>query len=302
MEPKQPFLPKNPGLFRPVNGSSINGAANSPDARGIPVDYSKALKSQIMIRLQELEKQNDKLKNILNQRKNEIADIMAANKKYISVLAHDLKSPFCTIYGVLDLLKECVHEGNYEEMETYLDIASSSSINTTNLIENILAWAHMQNTEKRFNPIRINLASLVGQEIEDSKLAIKLKKLSLTHTIPQELTVQADLQMTQSIIRNLISNAIKFSKAGGKITISAKEEKSFIEVMVKDDGVGISVNDQPELFKKGFPDMLSSGNVKGKGIGLRLCKEFVEIHGGTIWVESQPGKGSSFFFTLPKYE
>jgi signal transduction histidine kinase len=303
MEPKQSFFPKNPDFYRPLNGSAINGASHSHDADGINVDDGMALKSQIMLRLQELEKQNDGLKSILEQRKNEIADIIAANKKYISVLAHDLKSPFSSIYGVLEILRECIHENNYDEMEEYIDIASSSSLNTTNLIENILAWAQSQSNEKRFDPIRVNLACLVGREIENSTLAVKLKKISLSHSIPQRFMVRADVQMIQSIIRNLISNAIKFTNPGGKITISAKEVNPFIEIMVKDDGIGISRKKQLELFKKGLPEIFSGNGIeKSKGFGLVLCKEFVEIHGGTIRVESQQDKGSSFIFTLPNYE
>ena len=303
MEPKQPFLPKTPDFYRPLNGSNLNGSAHSPDAPGINVNDDKALKNQIMIRLQELEKQNDGLKTIINERKNEIADLIAANKKYISVLAHDLKSPFSTIYGVLEILKECIHESNYEEMEEFIDIASSTSLNTTNLIENILAWAHTQSNKKRFNPVRVNLANLVGQEIENSNLAVKLKKISLSHSIPERFMVRADLNMSQSIIRNLISNAIKFTNTGGSIAISARETDPYIEIKIRDGGIGISRNVQPELFKKGATDLFSgNGNEKARGFGLVICKEFVEIQGGSIRVESQPGKGSSFFFTLPKYE
>ncbi len=303
MEPKQSFFPKNSDFTRPLNGSAINGAPHSVNPNEIKADDGKVLKSQIMIRLEELEKQNDGLKNIINERKNEIADIIAANKKYISVLAHDLKSPFSTIYGVLEILKECIHENNYDEMEEFIDIASSTSLNTTNLIENILAWTHSQINEKQFNPIRVNLACLVGREIENSNLAVKLKKISLSHSIPQRFIVRADLHMSQSIIRNLIGNAIKFTKPGGNIAISVRETDPFIEIKVKDNGIGISRNDQKELFKKDTLELVSGSiNVNGKGLGLMLCKEFVEIQGGTIRVESQPGKGSSFFFTLPKYK
>ncbi len=303
MEPKQSFFPKDTNFYRPQNGSAVNGASHSLKPNGVKADDGKVLKSQIMMRLEELEKQNDRLKNIIEQRKNEISELIAANKEYISVLAHDLKSPFSTIYGVLGLLKDCVHEGNYEEMEAYLDIASSSSINTTNLIENILAWAQMQGTEKRFNPIRVNLAHLVGREIENSNLAVKLKKISLSHTIPENFMVRADLHMSQSIVRNLISNAIKFTNPGGNITISAKEANPFIEIMVKDDGIGISTKDQQRLFNKDTPEEVAgNSNVKGKGLGLMLCREFVVMNGGILWVESQPGKGSSFIFTLPNYE
>lgn len=302
MEPNQPFLPKNTDYYQPLNGSATNGASHSSDEQGITLDNSKAMKSRIVKRLNELEQQNDGLRSILEERKNEIAEIISANKKYISVLAHDLKSPFSTIYGVLGILKDCIHEGNYDQMEGYIDIASSSSLSTTNLIENILAWVQSQSPEKRFNPISVSLAKLVKQEIENSYLAVKLKKISLSHSIPESFLVLVDIQMTQSIIRNLISNALKFTDTGGTITISAKDGGPFIEVMVIDDGIGISPKNQQEIFRKGPSELVSgNGNVRSKGLGLMLCKDFVEAHGGSIWVESQQGLGSSFHFTLPKY-
>ncbi len=303
MEPKQSFFPKNHNFYQPLNGSGINGVAHSHHAPVITVNDDKVMKNQIKIRLQELEKQNKGLKSKIKQHKSEIAELIAGNKKFISVLAHDLKSPFSSIYSVLGILRECIQENNYDEMEEYIDIASSSSINTTNLIENILAWAQSHSTENRFNPIKVNLANVVGREIENSTLAVKLKKISLSHSIPSRFMVRADLQMIQSIMRNLISNAIKYTNTKGNITISAKESVPFIEVMVKDDGIGISPKDQKKFFNKYPLDKVSGNtNVKGKGLGLLLCREFVILNGGIIWVESQPGKGSSFFFTLPGYE
>lgn len=301
MEPKQPYFSKKPEAYHPVNGAAISGSSNSKDTDGVTVDDRKILKSQIIIRLQELEKQNEGLKSIIEQRKNDIANIIAANKKYISVLAHDLKSPFSTIYGVLGILKECIHQNHFDEMEQYIDIASSSALNSTNLIENILAWS-AQTGEKRLMLIAVNLATLVEREIDNCKLAIKIKEISLSHTISPLLFVKADLQMTKSIIRNLITNAIKFTNPGGSIIISAREVESFIEITVKDDGIGISMNDQLQLFNPAPLGLMSENlNIKGHGLGLLLCKEFVELQGGTIEVESHPGKGSSFIFTLPNH-
>ncbi len=303
MEPKQSFFPNNPDVYRHLGGFAINGAQNSPDAQGFTVNNEQALESQLIIRMKALEKQNAELKKNIEQNKNEITEIIAAHKKNISVLAHDLKSPFSTIYSALRILRACIRENNYDQLVDYIDIASSYSLNTTNLIDNILAWAHSQNNGKQINPIKVNLANLVGQEIENSTLAVKLKELSLRHSIPQRFMVRADIQVSQSIIRNLISNAIKFTKPGGCITISAKEANPFIEIIIKDEGIGISPTKQQELFKNDPLELLSGrSNIKDKGLGLMLCKKFVEIQGGTIRVESRQGKGSSFIFTLPKYE
>ena len=303
MEPKQHFLAKNltrnPGYNIPV----VNGDSHSDDHEGYIIDKHNNRERKIMLRLQELEKINAGLEKTIEQRKDEIAEIIASNKKYISILAHDLKSPFSSIYGVLGLLKDCIHENNLEEMEEYIDIASSSALNTTNLIENILAWATSQKKDTGFYPVRINLADLVNQEIENSRLSVKLKKLSLEHSIDQDLNVSADLQMTKTILRNLINNAIKFTNPYGIITISAIEVNSLVEITVLDNGIGISPEVQLELFHDGTTQSISDENyVRGKGLGLLLCREFVNIHGGTIRVESQKGKGSSFIFTLPKHD
>lgn len=290
-------------IYQHLNGFAVNGAQNSPDAQDFTVNNDQVLKSQLMIRLRALEKQNAELKKNLEQSQNEVTEIIAVHKNNISVLAHDLKSPFCAIYGVLGILRDCIRENKYDQWVDYIDIASSYSLSTTNLIDNILAWVHSQNNEKQINPIRVNLASLVGQEIENSNLAVKLKKLSLRHSIPLRFVVRADIQASQSIIRNLISNAIKFTKPGGRITISAKEANSFIEIIVKDDGIGIPLTKQQDLFKNDPLELPSgSSNIKDKGLGLMLCKKFVEIQGGTIRVESRQDKGSRFIFTLPKYE
>lgn len=303
MEPKQHFLAKNltrnPGYNIPV----VNGNSHSDDPEGYVVDGYSSRERKIMLRLQELEKINAGLEKIIEQRKDEIAEIIASNKKYISILAHDLKSPFSSIYGVLGLLKDCIHENNLDEMEEYIDIASSSALNTTNLIENILAWATSQKKDTGFYPVRINLVRLINQEIENSSLSVKLKKLSLEHSIDPDLNVSADLQMTKTILRNLINNAIKFTNPFGNIIISAIEVNSLVEITVLDNGIGISPEVQLELFHDGTTQSISDENhVRGKGLGLLLCREFVNIHGGTIRVESQKGKGSSFIFTLPKHD
>jgi signal transduction histidine kinase len=295
MMPKKSFTSKISDNNSPVNGSAINIAK-----RQIHSNNNKVEENNVMMRIHQLEIQNDELEDIIEQRRNEIIDIIAAHKKHISVLAHDLKSPLSTIYGVLFLIKKFIQESNYTEIETFIDIASGSSLQTTNLIENIQLWAQSQGSEKQFSPIRINLAKLVEQEIETTVLARKLKQISICHTIHKSFMVRADLHMIKSILRNLLTNAIKFTYSGGSIVISAKESDSFIEIVVKDDGMGISPENQQKLLVNTVSGAISgnAGN-PAKGLGLLICKEFVEKHGGKIWMESQPEKGSSFFFTMP---
>jgi two-component system, sensor histidine kinase and response regulator len=289
MIPEKPFTSEIFDNNRPANDSAYTVESE------IHSEESKVVKNRVMMRIHQLERKNDELKDIIELRQNEITDIITAHKKHISVLAHDLKSPLSTIYGVLFLIKKFIKEKNYKEIETFIDIASGSSLHTTNLIENIQSWAHSQGSEKQFSPIRINLAELVEQEVENTVLARKIKQISVSYTIQKEFMVRADLHMIKSVFRNLLSNAIKFTPTGGSIVISAKESDSFIEIMIKEDGMGIA----PEIQQKLLLNTVTREGIPGKGFGLLICKEFVEIHGGNIWMESEPEKGSSFFFTMP---
>jgi two-component system, sensor histidine kinase and response regulator len=151
---------------------------------------------------------------------------------------------------------------------------------------------------------RVYLARLVNDEIRNCFLSSKLKNILMTHSIPDNLYVQADEQMVKTILRNLISNAVKFTRPGGNIFISAEEKDGYIEVMVKDTGKGIPADKLENLFSiddcNFNTDKLPSE--RGKGLGLMLCKEFVEMHGGEIRVESIADKGSNFIFSLPMKE
>jgi signal transduction histidine kinase len=325
MESKQSFQ-KSQTHHANSNGSE-NKSAHIPDANSLAVDDIQKMRNSIQKQLAEIKKQNDEaqnpadiqiqllqlkkqyselerqneqLNNIITQHKNELHNVIEANKNYVSVLAHDLKSPLSNIYGALGILKDNIRKGRYNELIDFIDIASSSALKTTHLIENILVWVHSQTSNKQFNPIRIHLGKVVNQEIENNFLALKLKKISLIHRIPENLYVLADLQMLRSIIRNLISNAIKFTMQGGNISIVAAAEKTFIEVRIEDDGIGISQQQQKELFSEHSSDVRSVyKNGKVRGLGLIICKEFIELHGGTILVKSKPDRGSSFIVTLP---
>jgi len=143
---------------------------------------------------------------------------------------------------------------------------------------------------------------LLKDEIESINTSARQKQITLNHSIAPNLNIAADIQMVRTILRNLISNAIKYTNTGGKITISASERKQYVEIAVKDNGIGISFEALRNLFKiDGFHSKAGTNNEKGTGLGLLLCKEFIEMHGGDIRVESAQGRGSKFIFTLPHY-
>ncbi|HEX7493396.1 MAG TPA: HAMP domain-containing sensor histidine kinase [Bacteroidales bacterium] len=257
---------------------------------------------KLLLQLREMEELNASLELLVEQRTNKLVEIVSTNGKFLSIIAHDLRSPFSSIMGILELLKLSLKEFNKDEIEEYVDIVYNSANNTLSLLDNLLVWAVSQNKEKNFKPVKINLYDLLREEIENLKTPASQKQITLKHLINPDLNVSADLQMVKTILRNLISNAIKFTNIKGEIIVNATELKQYVEVEVKDNGIGISAENQKKLFQiDTFHSTPGTHDERGTGLGLLLCKEFVELHGGNILIESEAGKGSRFAFTLPHY-
>jgi signal transduction histidine kinase len=257
---------------------------------------------KLLLQIREMEELNASLELLIEQRTNKLIEIVSTNGKFLSIIAHDLRSPFSSIIGILELLKLSLKEFNKDEIEKYVNIVYNSANNTLILLDNLLVWAVSQNKEKNFKPIKINLYNLLKEEIESLKFLAIQKQITLKHLINPDLNVAADIQMVKTILRNLISNAIKFTNINGEVIINATEIKQFVEVEVKDNGIGISAENQKKLFQiDSFHSTPGTHDEKGIGLGLLLCKEFVELHGGNILIESETGKGSRFAFTLPHY-
>jgi signal transduction histidine kinase len=266
------------------------------------IDHKKNPNNNLQLRINELKDINARLENQLEQDTDALNQIVERNIKFLSILAHDLRNPFNSIIGILDILSENIDHYRKDEIEELIQIASGSAINTYKLLENLLAWTAAQNKEKSFDPVKINLRELILSEIESFNLTASQKQVTIDHSIFQNLYLTADIQMVKTILRNLISNAIKYSNQGGIVLISATEGHQFIEIEVMDNGIGISQNTLKKLFKMDeFHSTLGTANEHGTGLGLLFCKEFVEMHGGKIWAESRPGKWTKFKFNLPHY-
>lgn len=256
----------------------------------------------LKLRLHEIEEINIELEKRIKEEKKKLSEVISTNAKFISIVAHDLRNPFNSIIGVLDLLGDNFNEFSQAELEDLIHLASNSAINTLQLLEDLLAWSTSQNKKKSINPVKINLNELVTNEFENFHASSNQKQILLEQSIDSDLYLTADLQMVKVILRNLISNAIKYSNPGGVIFISAKESGQFVEIWVKDNGTGMSKNTLKKLFKADeFYSMTGTNNEQGSGFGLLFCKEFIEMHGEKIWVESEPAKGSTFRLTLPHY-
>jgi len=299
----------SPNKLKPGENSvhGKNRSSKSLDMPAVITDTGKAPENHLMLRLQEMEGLNAHLEKLVEQHTKKLTEVVATNNKFISIIAHDLRSPLSSILGTLTLLKGKLDHYNRNDIEKYINIASDSANRTLNLLDNLLEWAILQNEEKSFNPVKINLHELLIDEIEGINASSIQKQIALKLSIIPNLHVSADLQMVKTILRNLIGNAIKYTNTGGEITISASESEQYVEIAVKDNGIGISHEAKRELFRiDAFHSTKGINNEQGTGLGLLLCKEFVEMHGGKIWVESGPGvyregKGSEFKFTLPHY-
>ena len=281
--------------------------SNDSDSKSLSMPVSEsgsdtAAEKKLLLRLREMEELNTGLELLVEQRTSKLVEIVSTNAKFLSIIAHDLRSPFSSILGILELLKMSLKELDKNEIEKYIEIVYNSANNTLTLLDNLLVWALSQNKEKNFKPIKINLYELLREEIENLKTLASQKQITLRHSVKPDLNVTADIQMVKTILRNLINNAIKYTNVNGEIIIDANEVNQYIEIAIKDNGIGISAEDQRKLFKiDAFHSTPGTHDEKGTGLGLLLCKEFVELHGGNIRIESEAGKGSRFAFTLPHY-
>lgn len=230
----------------------------------------------------------------------ELTNLNATKDKFFSIIAHDLKSPFNSIIGFSSLLARQVNERDYEGIKKYATIIQESSQQALDLLVNLLEWSRSQTGKMVFTPEDVDVAFLISQSVGVLIGAAQQKQIAVHKQMPANLVVRADNAMVNTILRNLISNAIKFTNPGGSIVISAERKAEELLISVADNGVGINQVSIDKLFRiEETYSTLGTQKEKGSGLGLLLCKEFVEKHGGRIWVESEVGKGSTFLFTIP---
>jgi signal transduction histidine kinase len=234
----------------------------------------------------------------LNEKK--LRQLNLTKDKLFSIIAHDLRSPFNSIIGYSQLLRENIRKYNVEESEKYIDYIHSSAQSTFNLLINLLSWAKNQTGQTTFNPENLELNKIVEEVAELLSSSAKTKNISINFLLPEKIKIHADRYMLRTILQNLIFNAIKFTKPGGKIDITASASAGNVEVTVSDNGIGIEKKALKNLFELAAADTTQgTSNETGSGLGLVICREFVERQGGKIRVDSIPGKGSDFKFTLP---
>jgi PAS domain S-box-containing protein len=241
-----------------------------------------------------------KTEQALIESESRLRELNATKDKLFSIIAHDLRSPFNNILGFSELLTETIKNTEVAKSEKYLSLMNSSAKNTLVLLDNLLNWAKSQTGQIKIKSEKINLHSIIRDILEQSNSIAKTKNISLNQTESGEIEVYSDENILKTVLRNLISNAIKFTNQGGKIDVFVISKQNQVEITISDNGVGINNETCKKLFNIST-NISTSGtaNEKGSSLGLVLCKEFVEKLGGNIWVESEEGKGSDFKFTLP---
>ncbi|MCK7509000.1 MAG: HAMP domain-containing histidine kinase [Desulfobacterales bacterium] len=246
---------------------------------------------------EELKQQNEKLK----QSEKQLKELITTKDKLFSIIAHDLRSPFNSILGFSAPLDENEKENIRKESKQNLEIINSTAKKTLALLDNLLIWAKSQIGQINYEPERIILSSVIHEIIDITNPTAQIKNITLNYSKPNTIEIFADPNLFKSILLNLICNSIKFTHNNGKIDIETRLKQEQIEISVIDNGVGMNEETINKLFKIDS-SISTSGTAKeiGSGLGLLICKEFVEKHGGKIWVESEIGKGSKFIFTIPQ--
>jgi signal transduction histidine kinase len=234
----------------------------------------------------------------IKKRSIELEQLNQVKDKFFSIISHDLRSPMNALSGILDLLSE--KQITQEEFAVLTKEMRVQFNHTRTLINNLLDWALLQMDKLNIQPEKIELSKVINENFTLVK-SLHLKEMNLVNKVEPGIFGWGDLNMINLIFRNLILNAIKFSDKGGLIEISSKQEADFHVMAIKDYGVGINPEVQKILFDKttGYSTR-GTANEKGTGLGLILCKEFIEKNGGKIWLESEEGKGSTFYFTIKK--
>ena len=255
-----------------------------------------------------LEKLNTELELLVEKRTqktieyaNKLEEANNTKDKFFSIIAHDLKNPFNTLIGYADVLKSDFRDYGPDEIHQHLNVIYDTSVNGYNLLENLLKWSQSQTDKILFEPRKVNLHEVTQLCIDDVENQSQFKDIDVINKVQENFHIIADINLLKTILRNLINNAVKFTDRNGMVSVSCFKDKNDVVITVEDTGVGIKKKDIQKMFKI---DQVTSkpgtNRERGSGLGLILCKEFVEKHGGTIWVESEPDVGSVFKFTIPK--
>jgi two-component system, sensor histidine kinase and response regulator len=249
---------------------------------------------------EELLELNLSLEKKVEERTQQLIELNATKDKFFSIIAHDLKNPFNTLMGFTELMRDNFDQFELKQIKEYISILFETSRSSYALLKNLLDWARSQTGGLVIQPENIDLQKLVVEVLRLIDLPASKKKINLFNKIPENIAIYADFNTTDTILRNLVSNAIKYTRDNGTISVECTVSKSLVTICVSDTGIGMSADIISKLFR--IDQNISTNgtdNETGTGLGLLLCKEFIAKNNGKIWVESELNKGSKFYFSLP---
>lgn len=236
------------------------------------------------------EKQDHKIQKLLDDK-----------NQFFSIISHDLRGPLGSSVSLSELLLDNIQEYSREEINEISETLHQSNKNIYKLLENLLEWSRVQTGMITFSPKKILLNKLIEDNIELSKNAALNKEINIVFEAAHLVEAEVDKNMINTILRNLLTNAIKFTDKNGEIRVALSKTKQKVEVAISDNGIGVPEIIKTKLFKiNGKVIQKGTDNESGSGLGLLLCSEFINMHKGKIWVESIEGQGSTFTFTLPQ--
>lgn len=294
------------GISNAINNAQLYRYIAKPwDKDDLVLTVKEAIKSflqEAKIRKQnkELIKLNASLEEKVKERTKELSVANASKDKFFSIIAHDLRSPFNALFGLTDFLIGSWEEIDEEtKLELITDLQNSSKV-TYNLLQNLLEWSRSQTGKIVVEPVESDAGQIINENIAVLRKQADNKQITLTNNVPDGTMFYADKNMISTVFRNLISNSVKFTHTGGEIEIGVNSQNGFHEFCIKDNGIGMDEDTLNKLFLITEKVKRSgTANEEGTGLGLILCKEFVEKNAGSIRVESTRNVGSQFFFTLP---
>ncbi len=260
--------------------------------------YKKRTTRLLEDKNKELEKTNKKLQ----ESEKHLRELNSTKDKFFSIIGHDLRNPLNALLGFSELMAGNSRDYSTEEVQKYSKIINEAAKNIHMLIENLLEWSRSQSGNIDFNPRQTDLVPIAEEILKIFRIQAEKKDISIESDLESDIRVFADGNLLSTILRNLISNAVKFTQKKGQVFVSAKQQPEGILISIKDTGVGMTEDQLASIFSLAHSTTAGTAEEKGTGLGLILCKEFVDKHGGRIWAESEPGKGSRFNLILPNEE
>ena len=276
-------------------------------------NHNEELQKEIDLQTKKIIEQNTELKEkifqqrveletIIEQRTKELLDLVETKDKFIRIVASELPNPFGSILGLLKLLQQNIRVYDINKIEKFLTQIYHSTSVTFELLVDLLEWLNVNNKDFPFSPEKICIHQLLSDEIITTSLVAAQKNVAIRNNVPKSICAYVDKNRVKTIFRNLINNAVKFTSEKGEIAINAVELGDFVEISVTDSGIGVSTEIIGKVLSDGLRAFKETDSEIGTGISLLLCKEFIEVEGGRVWIESSLAQGSVFKFTLPKFQ